>query len=390
MRGYLLIAAILLNLLNCVTPRPTKKVFNYGVEYNVILVEVEQVGSSLNGKIEKDKFSENTYNYIDNFINSSWSFEKDRISFELENLTNKSIKINWDDSAIIDFIDNKSIKITHSDIKYSEINNRQKPTVVARKSSISDFVIPVNRIYIGNRVSYNEITGFDFFDEWQHHPLVWFQSISITQNSNILEIPPIPKEYLKHADIYKNERMGLLLSIETNNAIKEYIFWFEVTGYQVMSIQSKEVSARRGNAEPENTDAFSIEQMAVSEQSKKNEQEKPPTIANMSSKNRQPEVDTNTEDMKNIMEELIEDEKPTYIAIKKVLNKYILLYQGKETPMVIEDEYLIVRRTALGNFLTIGTAKVVKIKGSVVALKPNLKSRYQPVTLLDTVEYVRK
>lgn len=104
----------------------------------------------------------------------------------------------------------------------------------------------------------------------------------------------------------------------------------------------------------------------------------------------EPEVDTNTEDMKNIMEELVEDEKPTYIAIKKVLNKYILLYQGKETPMVIEDEYPIVRGLGSGKFLTIGTAKVVKIKGSAVALKPSLERRYQPVTILDRVEYIQK
>jgi len=106
--------------------------------------------------------------------------------------------------------------------------------------------------------------------------------------------------------------------------------------------------------------------------------------------NKQPEVNFNTDDLKDMEEELVEDEKPTYIGIKKVLNKYILLYQGKETPMAIEDEYLIVRRTALGNFLTIGTAKVVKIRGSAVALKPNLESRYQPVTVLDTVEYSKR
>ena len=104
----------------------------------------------------------------------------------------------------------------------------------------------------------------------------------------------------------------------------------------------------------------------------------------------EPEVDINTEDMKDIEEELVEDEKPTYIAIKKVLNKYILLYQGKETPMVIEDEYPIVRGIGSGKFLTIGTAKVVKIKGSAVALKPSLERRYQPVTILDKIEYMQK
>ena len=104
----------------------------------------------------------------------------------------------------------------------------------------------------------------------------------------------------------------------------------------------------------------------------------------------EPDIDTNTEDMKDIVGEFVEDEKPTYLAIKKVLDKYILLYQGKETPMVIEDEYPIVRGMGSGKFLTIGTAKVVKIKGTAVALKPNLERRYQPVTILDRVEYIQK
>ena len=58
--------------------------------------------------------------------------------------------------------------------------------------------------------------------------------------------------------------------------------------------------------------------------------------------------------------------------------------------MVIEDEYPIVRGMGSGKFLTIGSAKVVKIKGTTVALKPSLERRYQPVTILDRVEYIQK
>lgn len=104
----------------------------------------------------------------------------------------------------------------------------------------------------------------------------------------------------------------------------------------------------------------------------------------------EPKIET-TQGMTDIITELThENERPTYIAIKKVLNKYILLYKGKETPMVIEDEYPIVRGMGSGKFLTIGTAKVVKIKGTAVALKPSLERRYQPVTILDRVEYIQK
>jgi len=101
-------------------------------------------------------------------------------------------------------------------------------------------------------------------------------------------------------------------------------------------------------------------------------------------------VDTTTEDMKDMVEELVEQEKPTYVSIKKVLKEYILVYQGKDTPMAVEDEYRIVRDAGSGEFLTIGTAKVVKIKGTAVALKPILDRKYQPVTIFDRVEYIKK
>ncbi len=104
----------------------------------------------------------------------------------------------------------------------------------------------------------------------------------------------------------------------------------------------------------------------------------------------EPYVDTTAKDMEDMVAELSEDEKPTYIAIRKVLNRYILLHQGSETPMFVEDEYPIVRDIGSGELLKVGTAKVVKIKGSAVALKSSIESGYEPVTIRDRVQYIKK
>ena len=62
--------------------------------------------------------------------------------FVLENKSENTIKIIWDEAIFID-AEEFSRKIVHSGIKYNDINSSQIPTVIAKDSKLRDAVFPI-------------------------------------------------------------------------------------------------------------------------------------------------------------------------------------------------------------------------------------------------------
>jgi hypothetical protein len=67
------------------------------------------------------------------------------LEVKIINLTNDSLKIDWDKSAFID-LDGNSGRIIHSGVKYNERNNSQVPTMIPPLGKISDSLIPAEHI----------------------------------------------------------------------------------------------------------------------------------------------------------------------------------------------------------------------------------------------------
>lgn len=134
------------------------------------------------------------YTYEDDFIKINWNIEVQYLRFNITNKTNSSFKILWDDMSYIDHL-NASKRIIHSDVKFIEKNNPQTPTIVAKKSSFENLIIPSDNVYF--------LTGG--YGKWQERALFVGDK----------------KEFI-------GKTVKVLFPISIENVTKEYIFEFEV------------------------------------------------------------------------------------------------------------------------------------------------------------------
>lgn len=119
--------------------------------YKVRLREVEQP-ENVKEQYSKSKITifaeenETKNSYEDDFIKIIWLPALTEFSFTLENKSDNSIKIIWDEAVYIDE-DNSSRKVIHSGVKYIDGEKAQPPTVIAKKTKINDLVTPVDNFY---------------------------------------------------------------------------------------------------------------------------------------------------------------------------------------------------------------------------------------------------
>ena len=163
--------------------------------YNVSLVSVDK---PTNPKI---RYGQSTvireegickYAYIDNYINILLFADSDKINFLLENLTQYSIKVVWDEGVFVD-VDGTTSRILHKGVKKSQKDESQPSSVIIKGSSLADFAAPINKI------SYSA-----YLDGWYGTSLC------------------------SAASKIKKETIKLMLPIQIQDIINEYIFTFEV------------------------------------------------------------------------------------------------------------------------------------------------------------------
>lgn len=117
------------------------------------------------------------------------------INVQIRNLSDKSIKVLWDDVSFID-IDNSVQKIMHQGVKYTNRGESMSPTSIPAGTLLEDTIIPTDI------VSWSSITN-----DWV--------------NSGIVN------QY--NAGQYHQEKIGIMLPIEHNGETKEYLFRFKIT-----------------------------------------------------------------------------------------------------------------------------------------------------------------
>lgn len=119
--------------------------------YDVVLtrVEVPEDYKQQFGETKVFNLSENEitkYTYEDDMVSFTWYVSKSQLNFRLENKTNHSMKIPWDDIVFINPA-GQSMRVIHSGIRYVDRNNAQSPSVVAKNSAINDILVPSDHIY---------------------------------------------------------------------------------------------------------------------------------------------------------------------------------------------------------------------------------------------------
>ena len=230
MRKSLLFAFSAFLIVGCIPKSPTKYV--YEATYAVKLASVERPKETKDrwGESEEIKLSaDNKYSFQDSLIASFFMVSKDRVSFEIRNQTDNSIKIVWDESAFIN-IDGSSERVMHSGVKYTEMSNSHPSTVIAAHGHITDMIIPTSRIY------YDEGIYTRYYTKkasWKHHNL-------LSPYLDILEQLPGEPEPIEVSAEFQNavkevvgKNFGILLPIEIQGVVNEYTLWFEIMDFNI-------------------------------------------------------------------------------------------------------------------------------------------------------------
>ena len=173
--------------------------------YKVRLREVEQP-ENVKEQYSKSKITilaeenETKNSYEDDFIKIIWLPALTEFSFTLENKSDISIKIIWDEAVYIDE-DNTSRKVMHSGVKYEDKEKAQPLTVIAKKTKINDLVTPVDNIYFNG-------------ERWRTLSL-----FSVRKSAG--------------------KTVKILLPIQIQETINEYIFSFKINHTRINTADNK-------------------------------------------------------------------------------------------------------------------------------------------------------
>lgn len=176
--------------------------FAYGQKAQKIKGLYDLVLISVDGKKPEDVISGNTYKN-ESFV-ITWKYSFDRISFILENLTDQSIKINWNDIAFIDE-NGESLKIFHEGIKYIDREKEQSSSTVYKNTKINDFIVPINNVYY--------MSGK--YGGWQTRPMLKLPSATFSG-------------YYNYDPAFIGKKVRVAFPLTINEKPTDYIYEFEI------------------------------------------------------------------------------------------------------------------------------------------------------------------
>lgn len=139
--------------------------------------------------------------YKDDLLSVLWSIDRNKANFTVKNNASGSIKILWDDMALVG-LNGESHRVIHKGIKYSEKEKEQAPSIIARNAELHDLIIPADKIYYQKS-----------WAKWSAHPFV----------DDYLYSPE--DESTKHPN---GKKIQVLLPVIVNEKRYEYQFVFEI------------------------------------------------------------------------------------------------------------------------------------------------------------------
>jgi len=170
--------------------------------------------------------------YEDGLMRLSFLFPEEGITginFSMENKTDHSIKILWNEAAYLDE-DNSSHRVIRHGVNYSEKDQPQPPSIIIPQSKLEDIVHPTDY------VEWGDVLGQP---KWREKPLLPTGAATMW-NSKWAEFPANREEALKEqekrndeAKKIKGKKIGILLPLQAGGVINEYIFTFEITDIRI-------------------------------------------------------------------------------------------------------------------------------------------------------------
>jgi hypothetical protein len=142
------------------------------------------------------------------------------IKFILFNKSEKPIKVIWDECAIIDF-ENYSHKIIHSNIKYTDKDKPQPPTIVFAGVKVQDILIASDKVEFLNLKTLN-------WADWAINPLLPDHEGRVKPG---VSDPP---------DAFVGKAFQVVLAIESGGKIDYFPVKLKVTNYRIYNPNTKQ------------------------------------------------------------------------------------------------------------------------------------------------------
>ncbi len=189
------------------------------VHYNIALSEVERpaeakerYGEYKISEMEPTEEKGFTYVFEDEMIKILWLPTGVMLGFQITNKTDHSIKIIWDEAAYVDE-NGESHRVMHGGVKYVDKEAPQPPSVVVRRGTLSDLILPTDY------VSYTSGT----YGGWNERPLLPSEQMGGD-----------PQTLLRSARKFVGKTIQVLLPIQIETVTNDYIFSFVVEDVELV------------------------------------------------------------------------------------------------------------------------------------------------------------
>lgn len=193
----------------------SKKEFYYA-DYDISLTKVDPPKKSA----KQSSIIPSKLRFDDQKISINWLPTAKQFGFLLENKSDHSIKIVWDETVFVD--ENAgNHKIMHSGIKFTDRGSSQPPTVIVKGGKLEDLIYPIDYAswrdgYYGK---YSSSAG-----GWDENPIFPF-----TIYGEQLE----KQKFTERANSYIGKTFQVLLSLEDDGVENEYLFTFQVNKVEI-------------------------------------------------------------------------------------------------------------------------------------------------------------
>ena len=142
--------------------------------------------------------------YQDSLIMIRWEYSTTSLGFTLQNRSNKTIKVLWEEAS---FIDEKgqSNRIMHNGVKYIDRSQSQPASTVMRGATLTDEIVPVNKaVFVSGQ-----------YGGWVTRPIFETNAWSATETA-------------KMYDAIRGKKVAVLLPIVSEGRTREFIFNFVI------------------------------------------------------------------------------------------------------------------------------------------------------------------
>lgn len=175
--------------------------------YKIKLTSVE-LNDEFHGLIKNNQNHLNLTNsfFSDSLINVEWSLEPTHLALNLENDSDKNLKIIWDDVIYIDQ-NNFSQRTMHTSRMIESIDEMQLSTIVVKNSRIKDNIVPIENL----NWLITPVSG-----RWTFDHLFTDESKGKVRILLPIEIESVRYEYLFSFDITRDSRKLKTLHTDTS------------------------------------------------------------------------------------------------------------------------------------------------------------------------------